>query len=211
LKLGIVISSGGSAFEQVARIAQGGELNFTVITDRECGAEDVGRRVGANLIRIEEKSKQLFSTKVAAVLQDLEIKNALLFFDRLVSSELFDAIETHNIHPAALPAFKGLTGVEDAYAARVRLLGCSLHRVNEMMDGGEIAAQIACRADPEWPLSRWQKRAFLMKVYCGLVWVGAAMQMHASRAPVNASHGLPDKWMTAFQELQAREGETVIG
>lgn len=78
------------------------------------------------------------------------------------------------------------------------------------MDGGELILQIACRVNPEWPLSRWQKRAYLMKVYCGLVWVNEAIGIEPQREPVNASHGLPDKWMIPFQELQAREGEAVI-
>lgn len=210
MKLGVLISSGGAAFEQVARITQQEGISFTVITDRACGAEAAAHRIKAHHVRVEEKSRHLFSAKVAATAQALEIKNLLLFFDRLVSSELFDHVETYNIHPAALPAFKGLRGVEDAYAARVRLLGCSLHRVDQSMDGGELISQIACGVDPEWPLARWQKRAYLMKVYCGLVWVNKAMGTECELPPVNASHGLPDSWMAAFRELQAQEGEAVV-
>lgn len=210
MKLGVVISSGGAAFEQVAHITRHEGITFTVITDRDCGAEGAARRVKAEHIRIQEKAKKLFSAKVAATVRELKINNILLFFDRLVSPELFDSVETYNIHPAALPAFKGLRGVEDAFDARVRLLGCSLHRVDESIDGGELIMQIACGVNPEWPLARWQKRAYLMKVYCGLVWVSEAMRAGSHRVPVNASHGIPDKWMASFQELQALEGEVVI-
>lgn len=110
MKLGVLISSGGAAFEQVARITQQEGISFTVITDRECGAEAAAHRIKANHIRIEEKARQLFSAKVAATMRDLNINNLLLFFDRLVSSELFGCVATYNIHPAALPAFKGLRG-----------------------------------------------------------------------------------------------------
>ncbi|WP_179119513.1 formyltransferase family protein [Ensifer adhaerens] len=210
MKLAILVSSGGAAFEQVARIVRHDGIDFTVITDRPCGAEAVASRVDANHIRIEERDRRLFSAKVAASLGDLRIDNLLLFFDRLVSKELFDHVDTFNIHPAALPAFKGLRGVEDAYQAKVRLLGCSLHRVDQSMDGGELVSQIACGVDPQWSLSRWQKRAYLMKVYCGLVWVSQALRIEIPRTPVNASHGLPEKWMASFRELQALEGETVV-
>lgn len=210
MKLAVLVSSGGAAFEQVARIAQPDGVDFTVITDRGCGAEAVAGRVNAQHIRIEERDRKLFSAKVAATLQDLRVNNILLFFDRLVSSELFDRVDTFNIHPAVLPAFKGLKGVEDAYEAKVRLLGCSLHRVDQSVDGGELVSQIACGADPQWPLSRWQKRAYLMKVYCGLVWVNHAGHFEAHHMPVNASHGLPEAWMASFRELQALEGETVV-
>jgi len=210
MKLAVLVSSGGAAFEQVARIARHDGVDFTVITDRACGAEAVADRANAKHIRIEERDRKLFSAKVAATLQDLRVNNILLFFDRLVSSELFDRVDTFNIHPAVLPAFKGLRGVEDAYEAKVRLLGCSLHRVDQSVDGGALVSQIACGADPQWPLSRWQKRAYLMKVYCGLVWVNHAVHIEAHHIPVNASHGLPEAWMASFRELQALEGETVV-
>ncbi len=210
MKLAVLVSSGGAAFEQVARIVRHDGVDFTVITDRGCAAEAVAGRVNAKHIRIEERDRKLFSAKVAAALQDLRVNNILLFFDRLVSSELFDSVDTFNIHPAALPAFKGLRGVEDAYEAKARLLGCSLHRVDQSVDGGELVSQIACGADPQWPLSRWQKRAYLMKVYCGLVWVNQAIHIEAPDTPVNASHGLPEGWMASFRELQALEAETVV-
>lgn len=147
MKLAVLVSSGGAAFEQVARIAQPDGVDFTVITDRGCGAEADAGRVNAQHIRIEERDRKLFSAKVAATLQDLRVNNILLFFDRLVSSELFDRVDTFNIHPAVLPAFKGLKGVEDAYEAKVRLLGCSLHRVDQSVDGGELVSdRLRCRS-----------------------------------------------------------------
>jgi phosphoribosylglycinamide formyltransferase 1 len=210
MKLGIVISSGGAAFEQVASIVAQSKVEFVVITDRECGAEAVARKLGATIHRIEEPNRAIFSRKVADFCRSSHIRSVLLFFHRLVSEELFQTISTSNIHPAALPAFKGLKGVEDAHASAVRVLGCTLHKVNEDVDGGAIISQIARGVDPAWPLARWQKIAFLMKVYCGLVWVAGEMQLQPLSNPINASHGLPDEWRTSFLELQAAEGEVII-
>ena len=54
-----------------------------------------------------------------------------------------------NIHPSLLPAFSGLHTHERALAAGVRLHGCTVHLVTEVMDQGPILGQaaIAVRAD----------------------------------------------------------------
>ncbi len=54
-----------------------------------------------------------------------------------------------NIHPSLLPAFPGLHTHERALAAGVRLHGCTVHLVTEVMDQGPIIGQaaIAVRTD----------------------------------------------------------------
>jgi len=46
-----------------------------------------------------------------------------------------------NIHPAILPAFPGAHAVEDALAYGVKVSGCTVHLVDEVLDGGPILAQ----------------------------------------------------------------------
>ncbi len=46
-----------------------------------------------------------------------------------------------NIHPALLPAFPGAHGVEDALAHGVKVSGCTVHLVDEVLDNGPILAQ----------------------------------------------------------------------
>ena len=48
-----------------------------------------------------------------------------------------------NIHPALLPAFKGLNTHDRAIRAGVRVHGCSVHFVTPAMDEGPIIAQAA--------------------------------------------------------------------
>ncbi len=46
-----------------------------------------------------------------------------------------------NIHPAILPAFPGAHAVEDALVYGVKASGCTVHLVDEVLDGGPILAQ----------------------------------------------------------------------
>ena len=46
-----------------------------------------------------------------------------------------------NVHPSLLPKYKGLNVVEKAMDAGEEYTGCTVHYVNEELDGGEIILQ----------------------------------------------------------------------
>jgi len=48
-----------------------------------------------------------------------------------------------NIHPSLLPAFPGTHGQEDALRHGVKVTGCTIHFVDESLDGGPIILQTA--------------------------------------------------------------------
>jgi phosphoribosylglycinamide formyltransferase-1 len=62
---------------------------------------------------------------------------------RVVKKPLLEAYEGRilNIHPSLLPNFKGLRAWKQALEAGVNITGCTVHKVDESLDGGAILAQ----------------------------------------------------------------------
>ena len=53
-----------------------------------------------------------------------------------------------NIHPSLLPSFPGLKAWEQALKARVTQTGCTVHWVNETVDGGAVIRQAKVNVQP---------------------------------------------------------------
>jgi phosphoribosylglycinamide formyltransferase-1 len=72
-------------------------------------------------------------------------------FDRLLSRVLLEAfpLRIMNIHPALLPAFKGLHAQRQALEYGVKIAGATVHFVDENVDHGPIIVQGAVPVDPD--------------------------------------------------------------
>ncbi len=64
-------------------------------------------------------------------------------FMRILKKDFLDAFpyKILNIHPALLPSFPGLNVQKKALDHGVKFSGCTVHFVNEVVDGGEIITQ----------------------------------------------------------------------
>jgi phosphoribosylglycinamide formyltransferase-1 len=175
MRIGIIGSSGGSAFAQAYRILRavdGDAHGFCVITDRPCGLEDLCVSAGLKHSRIVEPDNRRFSTAARAVLDDFGgVDFVLLFFTRVVTRELFTLHATFNIHPSLLPAFRGLRPIERMLAARARFFGTTLHLVSEAIDGGPVVAQTVMPVTPGTSRAYIDKCAYIHKVYLTLLLV----------------------------------------
>ncbi|MBO93938.1 MAG: phosphoribosylglycinamide formyltransferase [Opitutales bacterium] len=52
-----------------------------------------------------------------------------------------------NLHPSLLPSFPGLNGIRQAYEYGVKITGCTVHWVNEVVDGGTVIDQVEIRVE----------------------------------------------------------------
>lgn len=92
----------------------------------------------------EYENKQAFEAEILKKLQATNIEwIALAGYMRLIGETLLRAYEGRiiNIHPSLLPSFPGKNAIEQAYDARVKVTGVTIHFVDEGMDTGPIIAQ----------------------------------------------------------------------
>ena len=63
-----------------------------------------------------------------------------------------------NIHPSLLPSFKGLNAQEKAFNYKVKYSGCTVHYVNEELDGGEIIDQRVVKIEKDDDIDSLKKK-----------------------------------------------------
>lgn len=174
LCIAILVSSGGSIFRHALEILKncGSRVKFVMISDRECKAEKIAEDYGLPLHKIYNKSKTEFSIECKKCLDKYEKIDAVMtFIWRLITKELIDAYPCVNIHPALLPAFKGVGAIKQAYESSVKFFGSTLHMVDEEMDHGPIIAQIQTHRQIDTTLKEMTESVFVQDVYLMLLFV----------------------------------------
>ncbi|TAN39683.1 MAG: phosphoribosylglycinamide formyltransferase [Candidatus Methanoperedens sp.] len=89
-------------------------------------------------------SKELYEKQVLAVLRKHNAELILLAgYMKILGKTLLSAYKDRilNIHPALLPAFPGLHAQKQAFEYGVKVAGCTVHFVDETLDGGAIILQ----------------------------------------------------------------------
>lgn len=169
-RIAVLCSSGGSAFFAARRLLARRAIEFTVITDRPCGAETMCDQLAIPYRRISASSNEEFSGMALAHLQEIDsVDYIALLFSRLITPTLFRTIPCFNIHPSLLPAFAGMNAVHKAYLAKARFLGATLHFVDKGIDTGPILAQV-CAPILREASEKWLDRiSFAQKTYLFMV------------------------------------------
>ncbi len=159
LQIGILASGSGSNAEAIMEAAKEGKLNAQVkliFTNKaNAGVIERAKKYNIPYFVLEHNnfnSREEFDAKMVEVLQEYECDTiAMAGFMRLVTPIFINAFRGRilNVHPAILPSFKGAHGIEDARNYGVKIFGCSVHFVDEIMDNGEIIIQAALPAEFE--------------------------------------------------------------
>jgi phosphoribosylglycinamide formyltransferase-1 len=69
-------------------------------------------------------------------------------FMRILSGPFVRRFPTMNVHPSLLPAFPGAHAVEAALDWGVKVTGCTVHFVDELVDHGPVIAQEPIAVEP---------------------------------------------------------------
>ena len=120
-----------------------------VITDKP-GARglELARERGIDTIAIGRRgrNREEHEHEIIAVLRERHVDLVCLAgYMRLLSPCFVEAFRGRilNIHPSLLPAFPGLDAQRQALEHGVKVSGCTVHFVDETLDGGPIIAQRA--------------------------------------------------------------------
>ncbi len=149
-KLGILISGRGSNFEAIARSVAEGRIDAeiaVVISNRpDAPGLEIARKLGLPTVCLPSKGldREVYDRAVVAELKKHAVDLVCLAgFMRLLSAYFVREFPLRilNIHPSLLPSFPGLDAQHQALEHGVRVSGCSVHFVDEMLDAGPIIVQ----------------------------------------------------------------------
>jgi phosphoribosylglycinamide formyltransferase 1 len=156
---GVLISGTGTNLQAIIDRVADGSLDCRlalVISNRAQAAGLERARRAAIPTRVidhhEFATREAFDGALADALRAAGVELLVLAgFDRLITRVLLDAFPNRivNVHPALLPAFKGLHAQRQALAYGARITGATVHFVDEAEDHGPIILQGAILVAPD--------------------------------------------------------------
>jgi phosphoribosylglycinamide formyltransferase-1 len=151
-RLCILLSGRGSNFEAIADSIAAGKLDaeIAVVVSNRISARGLenARARGIPTVAIPSQGLQR-ETYDALLIEELSKHKVdlvcLAGFMRLLSAKFVAAFPGRilNIHPSLLPAFPGLDAQHQALQHGVKITGCTVHLVDELLDSGPIVLQAA--------------------------------------------------------------------
>jgi phosphoribosylglycinamide formyltransferase 1 len=151
ISVGILISGRGSNMLALADAIREGRVPQTeiaVVISDQPNAAGLARARSQNLktavVERSGRSRDEHDRELVTVLQEHQVDFVCLAgYMRLLSSHFLSAYRNRilNIHPSLLPAFPGLDAQRQALEHGAKITGCTVHFVDQTLDGGPIIAQ----------------------------------------------------------------------
>ncbi|OGW76630.1 MAG: phosphoribosylglycinamide formyltransferase [Omnitrophica bacterium RIFCSPHIGHO2_02_FULL_49_9] len=164
----IFVSGSGTNMENIARRIRAGELAMEIALV-VCDRPNAFALKRAKRLRLETfvavpktfSSKEEYERKIDEVLRAKHIHLILLAgYMRILGSEFVRAWpwQILNIHPSLLPQFPGTHAIRDAFEAKEKQTGVTVHFVDEGVDTGPILLQRAVPIRSTDTLERLEER-----------------------------------------------------
>jgi phosphoribosylglycinamide formyltransferase-1 len=154
-RLGILISGRGSNMLALAEAVRDGRIAATeiavVISDKPnaAGLTRAGELgLKTQVVERRGRAREDHDKETVGVLRSHQVDFVCLAgYMRVLSACFLEEFRDRilNIHPSLLPAFPGLNAQLQAIEHGVKFTGCTVHFVDETLDGGPIIAQRAIR------------------------------------------------------------------
>ena len=151
IKLGVLVSGGGTNLQSIIDSIDGGSLDATiqVVISNIPGVRSLERakRHDMPAVVIDHErfgTREEFDREIVAVLKAHRVDLVIMAgFMKILTPILLRAfpLKILNIHPALLPSFQGLHVQEKAFDYGVKFSGCTVHFVDEGVDTGPIIIQ----------------------------------------------------------------------
>lgn len=167
-KLVIFVSGSGTNMQNLIVECHNGRIPaqaVLVISDNpEAKAIARARNYGVTVIAIDRKQ---FATKAEfeeVVMREVDRTKAdylvLAGFMRILSPEFVRKYKGKiiNVHPSLLPAFPGANGIKDAFDAKAKETGVTIHFVDEGVDSGPVILQKKVEILPEDTLETLEEK-----------------------------------------------------
>ncbi len=157
VKIGVLVSGRGTNLQALIDGIHSGKLQASiekVISDNpQAYALERCRRHSIKHEVIERRhfaSKKEFEEKLASSLEGVELI-VLAGFMRILTSSFLEKFPNRviNIHPSLIPAFQGLNAQKQAVDFGVKFSGCTVHLVDESVDGGPVIVQAVVPVLPQ--------------------------------------------------------------
>jgi len=126
------------------------DAEIAVVISDKAGARglELARERGIETVAMERRgrTREEHEREIIAALRERRVDLVCLAgYMRLLSPSFIEAFRGRilNIHPSLLPAFPGLDAQRQALEHGVKVSGCTVHFVDETLDGGPIILQRA--------------------------------------------------------------------
>ena len=152
-KIAVLISGRGSNMVALndavsAGVVPDAEIVVVISDQADARGLELARERGIEAFAIERRgrNREEHEKEIIAALRERHVDLVCLAgYMRLLSPCFIAAFRGRilNIHPSLLPAFPGLAAQQQALQHGVKVSGCTVHFVDETLDGGPIIAQRA--------------------------------------------------------------------
>lgn len=150
-----LVSGNGGLLQTVINACEYGILNaeiIGVVTDKNCYALRRAEISGISTHFFDRKSigDLEFQKSIYHTIHGYDPDIIIMTFDSLLDEKTVETFGNRiiNVHPALLPAFKGLNGIDNTLNSGVRYGGATIHFIDKNMDEGCVIAQAVLPIPP---------------------------------------------------------------